>query len=224
VLGPRFGLPISGLASGFVSSTATIGSMAVRAATEPASMTAAAAGAALSTVATFVQMALVLFVVNRATFLAMAAAVAAGGIVAALYGLALTLHAFKTQSPDSSQFGGAFSIKSALILAGTMSVMLVVAAGLKDSLGEAGITVGAVVAGAVDTHSAAISVASLVASGKVAPQEAVAPILAAMTANALSKCLMAVSAGSSAFAIRIVLGVFLSMAAGWCVATVAAFR
>ena len=46
-LGPRFGLPICGLASGFVSSTAAIGSMAVRAATEPACMTAAAAGAAL---------------------------------------------------------------------------------------------------------------------------------------------------------------------------------
>jgi uncharacterized membrane protein (DUF4010 family) len=224
VLGPRFGLPISGLASGFVSSTATIGSMAVRAATEPASMTAAAAGAALSTVATFAQMALLLFVVNRPTFLASAAAVAAGGIVAAVYGLVLTLHAFKAQSPDSSQSGGAFSLKSALILTGTMSVMLVAAAGLKDILGEAGITVGAIVAGAVDTHSAAISIASLVALGKVTPQEAVAPILAAMTANALSKCVMAVSTGSRAFAIRIVLGVFLSMAAAWCAATFTAFR
>lgn len=223
-LGPRFGLPICGLASGFVSSTAAIGSMAVRAATEPACMTAAAAGAALSTVATFVQMALLLFVIDRATFYAMTAALATGGMVAAVYGLAFTLRALKVESPAYSQSGHAFSIKIALILAGTMSLMLVVAAGLKDRLGEAGITLGAAVAGVVDAHSAAISVASLAASGKVAPQDAVAPILVAMTANALSKCAMAVSAGTRAFAIRIVLGIVLSMAAAWSAAMFSALR
>ena len=43
-LGARFGLPIAGLASGFVSSTATIGAMAGQAAKDPASMSAAVAG------------------------------------------------------------------------------------------------------------------------------------------------------------------------------------
>ena len=143
-------------------------------------------------------MALLLFVIDRATFYAMTAALATGGMVAAVYGLAFTLRALKGQSPAYSQSGHAFSIKIALILAGTMSLMLVVAAGLKDRLGEAGITLGAAVAGVVDAHSAAISVASLAASGKVAPQDAVAPILVAMTANALSKCAMAVSAGTRA--------------------------
>ncbi len=45
-----------------------------------------------------------------------------------------------------------------------MSVMLVVAAGLKDRLGEAGITLGAAIAGVVDAHSTAISVAALAGS------------------------------------------------------------
>ena len=154
----------------------------------------------------------------------MAAMLTAGGAVAAAYGLALTLIALKTQSADRSQPGRAFSVTTALTLAGTMSLMLVVAAGLKDRLGEAGITLSAAIAGVVDAHSTAISVASLAASGKIAPQDAVAPILAALTANAAAKCVMAVSAGSNAFAIRTVLGVALAMAAAWSPAAFAIFR
>jgi uncharacterized membrane protein (DUF4010 family) len=138
---------------------------------------------------------------------------AGGGVVAAAYGLTITMRVLKAGNPDRSQIGRAFSVKTALVLVGAMSVMLVVAAGLKDRLGEAGITVGAAIAGVVDAHSTAISVASLAASGKIAPQDAVAPILAALTTNAGAKCVMAVSAGSRAFAIRVVLGVALSIAA-----------
>ncbi len=45
LLGSRLGLPIAGLASGFVSSTATIGAMAAQAAQEPALATSATASA-----------------------------------------------------------------------------------------------------------------------------------------------------------------------------------
>ena len=56
ILGNRFGLAIAGLASGFISSVATIGAMGTRAKTTPAVLGAAVAGAVLSTVATIVQM------------------------------------------------------------------------------------------------------------------------------------------------------------------------
>src|ERR1019366_5273378 len=77
-LGPRFGLPLAGLASGFVSRTATIGSMAGRAAKDPTSMGAAVSGAALSTVSTFLLMALLLFAVSQPTFAVMAPMLAPG--------------------------------------------------------------------------------------------------------------------------------------------------
>ena len=70
----------------------------------------------------------------------------------------------------------------------------------------------------VDTHSAAISVASLAAAGKLAPQDAVLPVLATMTSNALAKIVMAVAAGSGGFAMRIVPGLVLSMAVAWAAA------
>ena len=215
-LGARYGLPIAGFASGFVSSTATIGSMGERAAKEPTSMKAAVAGATLSTVATFAQLALLLFAVSPETLKVMAPALAAGGFTAAVYGLFFTALAFHSTDLPRTQFGGgAFSLKTALALSTTMAIMLVAAAVLKERLGEVGIVVGAAVAGLVDAHSAAISVASLATSGKLTPQEAVLPILAGMTSNAVAKGIMAIVSGSRSFVLRIVPGLLLSMAAAW---------
>jgi uncharacterized membrane protein (DUF4010 family) len=214
-LGPRFGLPIAGLASGFVSSTATIGAMAARATKDPTSMRASVAGAALSTVATFAQMALVLLAISQATLVLLVPALAAGGLAAAIYGLAFAVRALRSNDVPASEPGRAFNVGTALGLAAMMAVMLVIAAALKQWLGEAGVVVGATVAGFVDTHSAAISVASLAASDKLTPQEAVVPILAAMTSNAMAKIVMAVGAGGRGFALRIVPGIVLSIAAAW---------
>ena len=91
LLGPRFGLPIAGLASGFVSSTATIGAMGALALQEPALARLAVAGAVLSTVATILQMTAVLAATNRATLYEMRFALAAAGIAALVYGAIQTL-------------------------------------------------------------------------------------------------------------------------------------
>jgi uncharacterized membrane protein (DUF4010 family) len=71
VMGPRIGLPITGLTSGFVSSAATISSMGARAAQNPNLLWGAVAGAVLSTVATVIQMTVVLEATNQATLSAL---------------------------------------------------------------------------------------------------------------------------------------------------------
>ena len=217
-VGARFGLPIAGLAAGFVSSTATIGSMAGRATRDPSSMRAAVAGAAFSSVATFIQLALLLATITRSTLLLMAPALAAGAIVAALYGLAFALRAATLAGLTAAEPGRTFSVGTALGFAAMMAVMLLVSAALRNWLGEAGVTVGAFVGGFVDAHSASISVASLAASAKMTPQEAVLPILAALTSNALAKIAMAIGAGSRAFALRIIPGLVAPIAAAWAIA------
>lgn len=214
ILGPRFGLSIAGFASGFASSTATMGSMAGRAAKEPASMRAAVAGGAFSTVSTFIQMAVLLATVSRPTLWLLAPALMAGGLVAGVYGLVFAVRAPLPQAP-ASDTGRAFSIATALGLAALMAVMLVVAAILRDQLGETGVFAGAAVAGFLDTHSAAISIASLVASDRIAAAQAALPILVAMTSNAVAKIAMAASAGTGGFILRIVPAIVLSMAAAW---------
>ena len=65
LVGARAGLPISGLLGGFVSSTAVVATMGKRAREEPKVLPAAVAGAALSNIATVVQLALVLAISDR---------------------------------------------------------------------------------------------------------------------------------------------------------------
>lgn len=217
-LGARFGLPIAGLASGFVSSTATVGAMGGRVSRDPARLQAAVAGASFSSVATFVQLALLLATVNRSTLLLLAPALAVGAITSALYGLTFAFQSPAAQTDAPVEQGRAFNIGAAFGLAGIMAAMLVVAAALRHWLGEAGITIGGIVAGFVDTHSAAVSVASLVASGAMAANDAVVPILAAMTSNAAAKIMMAFGTGPRAYALRIMPGLVVPIAAVWAVA------
>ncbi|ACK50141.1 putative transmembrane protein [Methylocella silvestris BL2] len=216
-LGARFGLPLAGLASGFASSTATIGAMAGLAAKEPALLRPAVAAAVLSTIATFIQLAVLLAATSAPTLAALAPALIAGGCAATLYGAVFTARAFMTGETQDREPGPgrAFSIKTALALAATMALMLVAAAALKDWLGEAGLLIGAATAGFVDAHSAAISVASLAASGRLAPHEAALPIMLGMTSNTAAKIIVALSAGARAFNLRIAPGLILAQAAAW---------
>jgi uncharacterized membrane protein (DUF4010 family) len=163
-------------------------------------------------------MALLLITISEPTLALMAPALAAGMIVATIYGLAFLPRGTALNTTAAAEPGRAFSIGTTLGLATTMVIMLLVAAALRNWLGETGIIAGAIIAGFVDTHSAAISVASLTASARLTPMEAVLPILAAMTSNALAKIVMAVGAGAPGFALRIVPGIVLSMAAAWAVA------
>jgi uncharacterized membrane protein (DUF4010 family) len=146
MLGTRFGLPLAGLASGFISSTATIGAMGVRAAQTPDVL---------------------------------------GAAVAALL--------------------------FALILSGIM----IASAALREWFDETGIIVAAAVAGFADTHSAAISVASLVASGKMNAVDAGFPILAGLSTNTLSKMILACTSGGRSFAFRVLPGLMLVALAAW---------
>ncbi|WP_431303071.1 MgtC/SapB family protein [Sediminicoccus sp. BL-A-41-H5] len=220
LLGARYGLPVAGLAAGFISSTATIGSMAARVVKDPASMGPAVAGAAFSTCATFLQMAVLLFTISQATLVAMAPMLVAGTLVAIAYALVFAMRASASRDIQDGEPGRAFSLGPALGLAAMMAVMLVVSAAMKDWFGEAGVIAGAAVAGIVDTHSAGIAVASLVATSGLSADAAIAPILAAMTTNAAAKIVMAISLGTRGFALRIVPGVVISMLAAWTVAAV----
>jgi len=215
LVGPRVGLPIAGLASGFVSSTATIGAMGARALQEPALAKAAVAGAVLSTVATILQMTAVLAATSRSALYQMRYPLIASGVAAVAYGVFLILGSKHQDAPPSAQTGRAFSLKSAVFFAALITAMLVLSAALNAWLGAAGVAVGAAVAGLADTHAAAVSVASLVSAGKMPASGAVLPILAGMTTNTISKAVVAVSSGGRAYAVQIIPGLLIVIAAAW---------
>jgi uncharacterized membrane protein (DUF4010 family) len=215
ILGDRFGLSIAGLASGFISSVATIGAMGARASATPALCGAAVAGAALSTVATIVQMGAVLAVTSTEVLRALMIPLLCAGLSAAAFGTGFALKAWHETQATEAQPGHAFNLLSAAMLAATLSVLLVVSAGLRDNFGEAGVVVGAAVAGFVDTHAAAVSIASLVATAKMDTADATFPILAALSTNTVSKIAVAWISGSRSFAFRLIPGLILVIAAAW---------
>lgn len=214
-LGARYGLPVAGLASGFVSSTATIGAMGARAAGAPELMPAASAGAVLSTVATIVQMALVIGATSLPTLAQMAVPLVCAGAAAVAYGAIFTLAGLRQAAPAQADPGKAIALSSALTFGAILTAVMLASAALRHWFGDAGSIVAAAVAGLADAHAAAISVASLVAGGAMPPQAAVLPILAGLSANTVSKMVLAATTGGRGFALRVAPGLLLVVAAAW---------
>jgi len=215
LLGARLGLPLSGLAGGFVSSAATIGSMGARAAKHPTLRRAAAAGAVLSTVATIVQLALVLLATSRPVAERMRLPLLLGGAAAVAYGAVFALRLRRAPETERAPRGRAFDPKTSLLFAATVTAILIAAAAVHRWLGTTGLAVAVALAGFADAHAAAISAASLAAAGKIPPEAAVLPILLGVTANTVTKAIAASAVGGRRFALQTVPGLLLVLAGLW---------
>ncbi len=210
-VGTKYGLPLAGFAGGFMSSTATIGAMGQRARKSEGDRSAAVAGAVLSTVATVVQMALVLAATSLPVLRQLAIPLILAGIAAAVYGAIFTVVAVRDRRAAEDKPGRAFRLTSALLFAGMLASVLLGSAALQDLYGEAGVLAAAMLAGFADTHAPAISVASLPLDTRTA---AIA-ILAAFATNSVSKAALAWIGGGPAYALRVIPGLALVAAAAW---------
>ena len=216
-LGPRDGLPRAGFAAGFVSSTATIHAMGQRADGDESMASPAVAGAVLSSVATFVQLSLLVGLVQPALLPSLAAPLLLGGTAASLYGLYFLWMAHENVAPPPREPapGRAFDLKTSVGFALLLGAITTVSAALNAWLGDQGVVLSAVVGGLADAHAAAASVASLMAAGKIQASQAVLPILLGLSANTLTKAVVAFNAGGRAYALKIVPGLGVMMLAVW---------
>ena len=181
----------------------------------------AVAGAVLSSIATTVQLAILIAATSMETLKVFYLPLVFSGAAALLYGGVFTLWALRHTAEDHEPPGSAFSVRTALTFAAILAVVLLVAAAAQDWFGEAGVLVAAASAGFADTHSAAVSVAALVEEKRIAAPLSVIPILAAITTNTISKMIFAVSAGGRSFALYVIPGLILLVAAAWAGAFVA---
>jgi uncharacterized membrane protein (DUF4010 family) len=220
-VGVRFGLPLAGLASGFISSSATIATMGARAKSDAALLKPAVAGAVLSSVATVVQLAILIAVISTQTLQAFWLPLVFSGTAAVLYGGGFTLWALEHTAEKREHPGSAFSLGTALAFAAILAFVLFAAAAAQHWFGEAGVVVAGAVVGFADTHSAAISIASLVTEKKIEASLAIIPILAAFTTNTVTKMVFAVTAGGRAFALYVIPGLILMAVAAWAGAFIA---
>ncbi|WP_248633967.1 MgtC/SapB family protein [Novosphingobium nitrogenifigens] len=218
LLGAKLGVPVLGLASGFISSSATIGAMGAWVRANPGSLIAGAAAAILSTVATYVQMAVVIEVTDHRAFVATIAPVGAAALAALVAGALFTAQAWHRTTAEPPKFSRSFNLVMALTFAAMLALMLVAAAALRTWFSGMGLAAASAIGGVLDVHAAAIAVASQVSDGTITPVEAVVPILIACTTSTLAKMLFSATAGTRAFAARVVPAQALMIASAWAVA------
>lgn len=204
LLGARLGVPMLGLVSGFISSSATIGAMGAWVRANPASLAAGVAAAVLSTVANYVQMAVVINLTDHRAFLATAAPVAAAGLAAAVSGGWFMLAAWRETSAEPPTFSRSFNVMIALVFAGMLAGMLILVAAMQAWFGTMGMVAAAAIGGVLDVHAAVISIATLVGERAITPAQAIVPVLIACTTSSIAKMLFAATAGTKAFAARVI--------------------
>lgn len=203
--GPRLGLALSGLASGFVSSTATIAALGARARETAALRSACVSGALFSTVATVVLLAVVAAAVNPAGLRVLGPSLA-GGLAAAVTGAGLSLRQRRTLAPDTIAGGRAFSLRYAIGFAVLLSGVTAVMAYLTGRFGQLALPIGAGLTGFFDAHAAATSVLSLALATPLPRDELVTAVLLAFSTNTVSKLVAAVGAGDLAYGLRVAAG------------------
>ena len=205
-LGSRLGLALAGFVGGFISASATIGLMGNRAKRNPELGSAAASSAIFATVATVVQMFLVLLATNVVTCRALTMPLLFAGAAAIGYAVVFITLTSKIPTTNEPTAGRAFDLRLAFIFAMTITVILFLCAFLNQRYGTRGLLLGAALSGFADTHATAISIASLVSAGKLAPESAVLPILFGFATNTLTKAVVASAVGGYRFALRILPG------------------
>ena len=213
--GTHFGLPISGFASGFISGTATIAAMGVRAADTPDLLLPAAAGAVLSSIGTIIQLVMVLAVTDIEVLRAVVVPLAFAGAAADFYGIAFAFLALRQNSGRVDERGQAFSPLAAAIFAAMLTAVLLASRAMNEWLGASGVVATAAVAGLASVDPPAISVAALAGAGKITAAGAAFPILIALTTNTITKAVLTITTGGLGFALRVVPGLAVVVMAAW---------
>lgn len=222
-LGPKTGLSLAGLLSGFVSSTATIGAMGARTKSQPDLHKGAVAGAAASSVATIVQLAIVVGLLSTPTLMLLVPSLLASGLAAVIYAGIFALRSFRETSTGEAPKGRPFDPKTALIFVLVVGLTLTISALLTQWLGDRGLMLAAAVAGFTDAHAAAISSASMAASGRTQAEFAALAALVGFTTNTVSKIVVAFSLGDRRYAFELAPGLILMALAAWGAWSVRAF-
>ena len=214
-LGAKIGLALAGLFSGFVSSTATIGAMGSRSKARPELHRSAVAGAAASSIATVVQLAIVVGLVSMPTLEQLLPSLILSGLAATAYAGLFTLRSVRETTEQELPAGRPFSPKTALLFVLVVGIALAISTALTNWLGDRGLLLATGIAGLGDAHAAAISAASLAAVGKAQVPFAAMAVLIGFTTNSVSKAVVAFSLGDRRFALQLLPGIVLMVLAAW---------
>ena len=216
--GPRWGLPLAGLAGGFVSSTAATLSLSQRARENGAIAGPAAVGIVLANVAS---------AAAQVGIVAIIAPQLLGSILAVLglpilVGLSSSAIGWLAMRHDAD--GGSFKLENPLAFRATLTfggllALILVAVTIASRLfGEAGVLITAALGGTTDVHAVTLAVSNLFEVGDLEASRAAFAVLIAFTANMAVKLGLAGWAGGRAIVLRVwppLIGMVLAGLAGW---------
>lgn len=214
LFGARLGLALSGLVSGFVSSTATIATMGARAREHPELRTACLAAAWLSTVSTVLLLLLLALMLGGGVLPMVLPLMGAALVTALVLGLA-ALRRSPLPAQDAARQARAFSLRQALGLALLFTGIAALAAWMQGSLGAVATLMTATIAGLADAHAAAAAAMALAARGELAPDMLQLAVLLAFSSNTLSKMVAAWVAGGVRYAAPVSAGLLTVALAAW---------
>ncbi|MBX3533356.1 MAG: DUF4010 domain-containing protein [Xanthobacteraceae bacterium] len=194
VFGRREGTLVSSAAGGLVSSTAVTLAASRVAATDKSGLRFHAASVAIATAISMSKTLLLVYALNRAVGVLIAAPLAAGAVAALLLGLLLALRGSQKWSKESFGLRNPFSVRETLILAALIAGVTFAVEMFSVWFGAAGGLVTALLSGLVDADAASVSLARS-STGSLGPAAAALGIVLAVIANNVFK--FAIGAGTA---------------------------
>lgn len=186
---------LSSIASGFVSSTATIASLGMEVRAERASASANAGAALLSCVATLLQLLIIVIGLSLPWFKVLVLPCLAGIIILTLSALWLMRKNKPTENKKNKD-SRMFSLKEAAIIAISLTVIQAGVYGLNVLLGDKGLIAGTLLASLFEIHAA---MATVVIQGEPGNATLFYAVLLGLAAHAVAKCINAFLTGGQKF-------------------------
>jgi len=213
--GAEVGLAVAGFCGGFISSILSIVAMGRQAKRQPHLLSGAVAGAAFSSIATAIELIIIVAITDKELLPYLGPGIAVTGLIAAFYGAAFQLRSKADQSPADAELGRAFEPKYALLFACAFAVMLLLAALLQRGIGSSAALLSIALGGLIDTHAATASAARLASSGNLSIRAAALAAILAISVNIVAKMAMAVMSGGRRYALQLCPSHLAMLAALW---------
>ncbi len=201
--GAQLGLPIAGFFSGFVSSTLAVASFGMQAKEAPVLTAVTSAGALLANLASLLLMAAVLFAAAPELLndMLIVLGVSAGVLIVAAL-LCLLKDGHRVVLPEAVS-ARAFKLTHAISIAAIIALVIVMTAGLREFLGEAGALISAGLVALVELQAAAASIAQLSSTGGLEPQAAQWGVWIVLASASLAKAVLAFVSGGRLYGLYV---------------------
>ena len=211
--GVRWGLPLAGFFSGFISSTAAVAEFGSKAKIKPELSSIASAAALLATLSSLMLFVIVLSTLAPALMWSVVVPLIAAGLALLLIALLLIRSGYNRQPFELPTNEGAFQISHALLIAAVISAVSLCSAWIRTLFGNSGTLATTIMVGLVEIHAAAVGIAQLSPEHTEPANNARWGVIAILIASISSKLLLAYVSGGKTYGTKMAVGLVLCLTA-----------